>query len=244
MGSERETFVIFNNMTKQIAFLLLLAWSGAYGGDTVENILDGRKQLEAQFKRDEGRLILVWKPEIENPKEAAKYKWFQDATKEPYKFFAKDLDNAFREFEKIAADFNKCIEKKPWPQKSDCLRVVDYCFGKESALTCEINLHSFLELGSNCGSVNFKKCLKSREVLFDLYSQCFNLKKHIGFAFYPYGVAGERREYIGIRVDGSIDDLDKYRALTCDFSLINNKLTVIGIQSRLAWDYKPEHPYP
>lgn len=232
------------DMVSKLMLVGLLLCSSVFGKSEVQSIFNSRKEIEAQYVNKGGRVILVWKPEIENEKEAAKFNWFQDATKTPYIFFAKDLDRALRDFEKIAMEFNTCTNKKRWPQKADCLGVVDYCFGKENALTCEVNLHSFLELGSNCGSVNFKKCLKSNNVLFDLYSQCLNLKKHIGFAFYPYGASGDRKEYIGIRTDGSIDSQDKYRALTCDFSLINNKLTIIGLQSRLGWDYKPEHPYP
>ncbi len=206
--------------------------------------LNGEDKLVAQFVRKEGRIISVWRPEFYNEKENSIHPWYKEAITNPYSFFAHDLSESLSDFERIAKDFNSCISNTKWPERTECLKIVDLCFGEHDLRnSCTVDLSDRYKLNPHCKGT-FKNCITRFEKEFNLYAQCFNLKRHIHFAFYPFGPSAEREDFVGIRVDATVDNLDKYSSLSCDFSLYKGKLSVINIGQGLGWDSIPERPFP
>lgn len=211
----------------------------------VEDKLNGRDELEAQFVRKNGRIISVWRPEFHNEKENSKHSWYKDAITNPYSFFARDLNESLADFERVAKDFNSCVAKTKWPESNECLKIVDICFGDHDRRnSCLVDPGAHFKLNPLCQGTTFKSCMLRFEKEFNLYTQCFNLKRHIHFAFYPFGPNAEREDFVGIRVDATIDEDDKYYWMSCDFSLYKGKLSIIDIGQGLAWDSLPERPFP
>lgn len=218
-------------------FIFLTAYAAEM---KIESLFNGKKELEAQYVQKEERNIAVWRPVFYDEKANSKYPWYKDAVSSPYKFFANDLKESLKKYENITNEFNLCVAKKEWPEKTECLSIVDFCFGLDNS--CDFYISSYLD-DSNCSGTS-RKCIKTSERAFNLYAECLSLKRHISFSFYPFGPKAEKEDFVGIRIGPPISKKDKYSKLSCDLGLYKGKLSVIDINEGRDWEFPPSRPFP
>jgi hypothetical protein len=169
------------------------------------------------------RILGLWPPRLLNKK----LPWVKEAREKPLKFFHDDFKKYLNLFEGISKRFNTCIEGKKWPEKHDCIKNFDICFGgseNRCGFWASEEPYGLSELCSR----DFKGCIKKNELDFERLSQCFNLTKHIAFRFYAFGPNGEREDIVQMRVTGgSYNDKKLYDNITCDFTIIDDKLSLV-----------------
>src|SRR5690606_33133260 len=126
-------------------------------------------------KRD----IRVYSPELDKKMLDIKPrpKTIEEAIKQPGKFFREDVKEAINNFNNFASTFRSCVSEKKWPQKNECLKTLDICFGIESLSSlCDWEQH---DVFSNCapqyaGRQGLVQCLNTNEKAFNLMSKCFD----------------------------------------------------------------------
>lgn len=145
------------------------------------------------------------------------------SVKFPGKFFIDDTRVAIESFEKLTKEYRDCINSKKWPKKTECLKNIDICFGKDyGPSVCDWDRHEKI---SECapqieGRLGLLKCLKSDEDVFNLFSKCFEPNTDLLLMFNIYGANADRRNYYTL-------DSSFYTHATgqiyCRFTVMNNK---------------------
>lgn len=101
--------------------------------------------------------VTIWAPEINQetmhikprPEKVA------EALKHPGEFFRKDAEKAYKNFREFSHNYQKCINSKKWPQKAECLNMLDICFGTDLGPSlCDWEQHETI---SKCAPQHKKK---------------------------------------------------------------------------------------
>jgi hypothetical protein len=176
-----------------------------------------------RFLQEKPKRIYVYSPAINletleispRPKEVAL------AIKSPEAFFKNEILKATKEFEVFSKEFLSCTDSKPWPEKTECLKKIDICFGK----TSNIELMPCFEIGMlQMCKQKMPKCLHEKEA-FHKFQRCFSPDTDLGFMYEIYEKDAKIRPYYTLdtgRYEPSID-------IHCRFTYYQNKYQLIDI---------------
>lgn len=178
-----------------------------------------------KYIQKEPKKIYVYSPAInlETLEISPRPQHIDDAIKKPEIYFKKEIEIAEKKFDDLSKDFLSCSNSKPWPQKTECLKKIGFCFEESS----NIQLMPCFEIGmlQMCKQKKMPTCLYEKEA-FQTFQKCFTPNTDLGFMFEIYDHDGKIRPYYTIDVGPFEPSID----IHCRFTYYQKKFHLIEIQ--------------
>ena len=219
---------------KYLFCLLILISATAAASDLKfsHRLTTGARGNVGDALKDGKRLIYVWPPgegadyDEEPPKNESQE--LREARLEPYNTFKDKAHDMYGKFTALEDSFNACAEKKKWPESKECLKLFQYCFGKEQS-GCDAGRDN--NRSKRCGVMKLGECLEKSEAQFHFLKNCFSKDNDLGFSFIPGNANDEWEKLAGVRATGS----EGRESWSCDFTYMDGKFNLIRISPAMSF---------
>lgn len=201
-------------------------------------ITDGSDKVVSIQGMMDGRYVTTFIPEIQS-KSVKSNPEVQKALKNPYLVFKERVEKDYIKFKEFSKDFNSCVTGKEWPEKSDCLKKVNYCFNTQREdifypRDCDQWRSSIIK--TSCANVReLETCLQNEKKAFEVLVGCFERDTILKFRY----VARDSTSVWDENVFTLISDSEKFSKFTsCVFTYVGGEFNLLDLRGTVG----PEDP--